>query len=361
LPAAFVKRIALFLPNWIGDVVMATPAIRAVREAFPAADLAAVCKPYVADVLAGSPWFRDVILSDKKGPRSQQLFAVARRLREKPPDAAVLFPNSFRTALLARLGGCRRIVGFRRYARGFLLTDRLEYKTDDRGRFVPSPVIDDYNRLAVALGTADPGHRMELFTTPADEAAANAVWERFGLARYSRIVVLNPGAAFGAAKHWPVGSFAQLARMLAQRVGCGVLVLCGPNEREMARQIAADSRSPHTFSLSDTSLSLGLTKAIVRRADLLVTTDSGPRHFAAAFGTPVVTLFGPTHIEWTETYFDRAVHLQKEVPCGPCQRRVCPTDHRCMRELLPAEVFNAAVRLLTRFPLPTESECRRVA
>ena len=130
----------------------------------------------------------------------------------------------------------------------------------------------------------------------------------------------------------------------------------------MARRIAAGARSPHVFALSDTPLSLGLTKALVRRADLLVTTDSGPRHFAAALGTPVVTLFGPTHIGWTETYFEKAIHLQKEVPCGPCQRRVCPLDHhRCMKELTPAEVFAAAHRLLTKFPLPTESECRRVA
>jgi heptosyltransferase II len=86
----------------------------------------------------------------------------------------------------------------------------------------------------------------------------------------------------------------------------------------------------------------------VRRADLLVTTDSGPRHFAAAFGTPVVTLFGPTHIAWTETYYSKAIHLQKQVPCGPCQRRVCPLDHRCMKELTPAEVFAAATALLKR-------------
>src|SRR5262245_35190088 len=128
---------------------MATPAVRAVRDTFPAADLVAVCKPYVADVLAGSPWFREVILADKRGPRSQRLFPVSHRLRANPPDAAVLFPNSFRTALLARLGGCRRVVGFARYGRSLLLSYKLYAKTDARGRFVPMPAIDDYNRLAV--------------------------------------------------------------------------------------------------------------------------------------------------------------------------------------------------------------------
>jgi heptosyltransferase-2 len=354
-----MTRISLFLPNWVGDVVMATPAIRAVRNHFPSADLVAVCKPYVADVIAGSPWFRDVILFDRSGPRDRRFWAVVRRLRRQRIDAGILFPNSFRTALLARLGGCRRVVGFARYGRSLLLSDRLRPVTDSRGRLIPSPIIDDYNRLAVALGTPDPAHRMELFTTPGDEAAAGTVWDRLGLLRYSRVIGLNPGAAFGAAKHWPAARFAALARMLTQRLGCGVVVLCGPTERDIARRIGDESRSPHVVSLADSPLSLGLTKAVVRRLTLLVTTDSGPRHFAAAFDRPVVSLFGPTHIEWTETNFDKAVHLQKAVPCGPCQKRVCTLDHRCMRDLHPEEVFAAVEQLLTRFPLPIERGVRR--
>jgi heptosyltransferase-2 len=351
-----MKRIALFLPNWIGDVVMATPAIRAIRERFPAAELVAVCKPYVADVLAGAPWFAETVLADKHGPRDQRALAVVRRLRAKPLEAAVLFPNSFRTALLARLGGARRIVGFSRYWRGWFLTDRLRATTDARGRRVPAPIIDDYNRLAGALGTPDPGHRMELFTTAQDEAAADAVWQRFALYRYSRVAVLNSGGAFGAAKDWGADHFAQLARALSTRLGCGVLVACGPNERETARRIAEESRSPNVFAMSDEPLSLGLTKAVVRRGDLLVTTDSGPRHFGAAFGRPVVALFGPTHIEWTETYYANEIRLQKKLECGPCQQRVCPLGHhRCMRELTPAEVFAAAVQVLRR------GEVRRAA
>ena len=113
-----------------------------------------------------------------------------------------------------------------------------------------------------------------------------------------------------------------------------------------ARRIAEESRRREVYCLADSELSLGLTKAVVRRCDLLVTTDSGPRHFAAAFGRPVVTLFGPTHIAWTETFHAAATHLQKEVPCGPCQKRVCPLDHKCMTSLMPAEVFEATDRLL---------------
>jgi heptosyltransferase-2 len=334
-----MRAVAVFLPNWIGDVVMATPAVRAVRAHFPAAKLLAVGKPYVADTLAGAPWFDATIPADRR------VWPVARELRRHRADAAVLFPNSFRAALAARLGGCRTVVGFARYFRDGLLSHRLYPTRDGRGRPKPVPVVDDYNRVVRLLGVPDPGHRMELFTTPADEAAADAVWAKLGLHRYRRVVGLNPGGAFGAAKHWPAEHFATVAKAFADR-GLGVVALCGPGERDIARDIAGRAG---VTSLADTPLSLGLTKAVVRRLGLLVTTDSGPRHFAAAFGVPVVTLFGPTHVGWTETYFPQAIHLQKPMPCGPCQQRLCPLGHhRCMTELTPAEVLAAAEMLSPR-------------
>jgi len=341
-----VERIALFLPNWIGDVVMATPAVRAVRERFPAAHLIAVCKPYVSALLDGSPWFNQVILSDKRGPRSQRSIAVITQLRQHRPDAAVLFSNSFRTAVVAWLGGCRQRVGFARYGRSPLLTDRLNAEKDAHGRYKPMPIINDYNRLVRPLGVNDPGHRLELHTTSADEHAAAGVWAKHHLQRHPEVIAFNTGGAFGSAKQWPVESFVQLARQCVERRGSAVLVLCGPSERDVAREIVSRAKLPQVVSLADEQLSLGLSKACVKRADLLVTTDSGPRHFAAAFDRPVVTLFGPTFIEWTDTFFSKAINLQKKVPCGPCQQRECPLDHACMRDLCVNDVFRAAEELL---------------
>jgi heptosyltransferase-2 len=258
---------------------------------------------------------------------------------------AVLFPNSFRSALVAWLAGIRRRIGYDRYFRRWLLTDALAPIRENNGKIAVRPVLDAYNLLAARMGVT-PTRRMRLYTTKADEKAADAVWSKFGLDQYPEVIALNPGAAFGAAKQWPVEHFARLARSLVNRRAAGVLVLCGPSERELAQQIVKQANCSDLFSLADEALSLGLSKACVRRCDLLVTTDSGPRHFAAAFGRPVVTLFGPTHIGWTETYFSRAIHLQKPVPCGPCQLRTCPLDHRCMKELSPEEVFVASERLL---------------
>ena len=345
-----MPTIALFLPNWIGDVVMATPAIRAVREHFPSARLLGVCRPYVAATLDGAPWFDDLVLFDKSGPREHREVGVIRRLRRERAAAAVLFPNSFRSAAVAALGRCRRRIGFDRFGRALLLTDILHPTRDQNGRRVPRPVIDDYNRLVAPLGVPDPGHRMELFTTPDDEYAADQVWADNGLHRFPEVVGLNSSGAFGAAKLWPAAHFATLARDLVDRRGCSVLVVCGPNERANAREIVRLADRPQVMSLADRPVSLGLTKACVRRLDLLVTTDSGPRHFAGAFGVPVVSLFGPTFIEWTETYYPKGINLQKKVPCGPCQLRVCPLDHRCMIELTPGEATAAALDLLHRFP-----------
>jgi heptosyltransferase-2 len=340
-------NVAVFLPNWIGDAVMATPALRALRTHFRGARIIGVLKPYVAGVLEGGDWFDETILNNG-GPWSQGIWATARKLR-RGTDLAVLFPNSFRSALTAWFGGCKKRIGYARYGRGPLLTHKLEPIRDARGKITPSPIIDAYNRIAEVAGCPAPSHRMELFTTPRDEGAADDVWHGSDLSKCAEVVCLNPGAAFGSAKCWPIAHFAVLARELVDRRGCGVLVLCGPSERAMADRIVGLARRSAVHSLGNYPLSLGLTKACVRRASLLITTDSGPRHFAAAFDRPAVTLFGPTHIAWTETYHAKAVHLQHQVPCGPCQKRVCPMrHHRCMDELTPSVVFDAANQLSSR-------------
>lgn len=189
-------NIAVFVPGWIGDVVMATPAFRALRRQFADARLIAVAKPYTVGVLDAAPWFDEVLAGESVLPQ-------ARELRRRQIDLAVLFSNSFRTALIAWLGGCRQRVGFARHWRTWLLTGALHAARDERGRLVPSPALDSYNALARYVGCPDPGTRLELFTTPEDEAAAERVWS---LARLGggAVIGLNPGAAFGAAKCWPM-------------------------------------------------------------------------------------------------------------------------------------------------------------
>ncbi|RUL86741.1 lipopolysaccharide heptosyltransferase II [Tautonia sociabilis] len=341
-------RIVVFCPNLVGDTVMATPTLRALRGGFPEARIVGLLKPGVAPTLAGAPWLNDVILFHPKAPeRDRRMPGVIHRLRDERFDLAVLLPNSIRSALMAALGGVERRVGYARGGRGVLLTDRLLAPRDERGRFRPVPIVEYYLALARHLNCPVDSISCELFTTEADERAADEAWRRLGLEGDRPVVCLNTGGAFGPAKNWPEGHFATLARRLVDELRVKVLVVCGPAERASVRQIVAQASHPDVVSLADEAVSLGLTKASVRRSALLVTTDSGPRHFAAGFGVPVVSLFGPTHIAWTRTYHPMAVHLQQPVPCGPCQKPVCPLGHhRCMTELMPDAVFEESRRLL---------------
>jgi heptosyltransferase II len=341
-------KIAVFCPNLIGDTVMATPSFRALRRGFPDAMLTAVIKPRVAPTLDGTTWFDELIhLDSASRERDERMVSVVRRLRRTRFDVAVLFPNSIRSAWIAWLADIPRRVGFVRHGRGLLLTDRLHYPLDAAGRRLPTPIVESYLKLARRLGCPVESVRTELATTGDDEALATSAWSELGLIAGERVVCLNTGGAFGPAKNWPSAHYSELARRLAHEAGVAVLVLCGPNERAGAREIAVAAGHPRVVSLADRSLSIGLTKACVRRSALLITTDSGPRHFAAAFNTPVITLFGPTHVNWTRTYHPRAWNVLHPVPCGPCQRPVCPEGHhRCMRELTPGAVFRVALRAL---------------
>lgn len=345
-------KIGIFLPNWVGDVVMATPALRALREHFgDRAQLVGIMRPYVADVLAGTSWLDEHLLFD---PRSsdpgQHGVGFFWRLRRAQLDTAIVLPNSWRTALWARASGAKERIGYVRGGRGWLLSRKL-YPQKANGRFTPSPVLDYFLDLAYAAGAPPSSKRVELATLPADERAADAVWARFRFPRGNRVVTLNTGGAFGAAKLWPTGYFASLARRLATEEKQSVLVVCGPQERKLAQEIVRGAAHPQVQSLADEPLSIGLSKACIRRSRLLVTTDSGPRHFAAAFDVPVVTLFGPTDIAWSENYHPGAVHLQLELDCVPCQQRTCPLGHhRCMRDLSIEEVYRAVRNQLKMAP-----------
>lgn len=340
--------IVVFCPNLVGDTVMATPAVRTLRQSFPDARLLGVIKPHVAPTLDGNPWFDDLILFDPKSQdRQKRSLAVRSRLRSERPDVCLLLPNSFRSALLAFSARIPRRVGYARGGRGVLLTDPLTVPRNAEGGRLPVPIVEYYLALVRRLGCRVESVRPELATTAADESAADRAWSALGLTPDRPVVCLNTGGAFGPAKSWPAPYFSTLARRLVDEAGVRVLVVCGPSERSAAREIVGGAGRPDVVSLADMDLNIGLTKACVRRSALMITTDSGPRHFAAAFGVPVISLFGPTHIAWTRTYHPHAVHLFHPVPCGPCQKPVCPEGHhRCMTELTPEFVFQAAVRML---------------
>jgi heptosyltransferase-2 len=158
--------------------------------------------------------------------------------------------------------------------------------------------------------------------------------------------MINAGAQYGAAKCWLPEHFAAVADRLVERHNATILLSGTPRERRILDAIQRHMTHA-AVDLSSKGLTLGSLKEIVRRCDLMITNDTGPRHIAAAFGVPVVTVFGPTHPEWTEIYFPQERKVSVNVFCGPCQKKRCPLDHRCMREVTPDMVLTQAQQLLT--------------
>ena len=343
-------KIGIFLPNWIGDTAMSTPTLRALRTRFgPRAEMVGVLRPYVSEVLAGADLLHDQIFFHPRATvPSQRPLAVARELRRRKLDMVVLLTNSFRSAAMARFSGAPVRAGFVRNGRGLLLTHKLYFPRLGLRR-LPVSAMDNYLQIAYVLGCEPQLPRVELATLPYDEAAADAVWSKCHLPHGRQVVVLNSGGAYGSTKLWPSEHFASLARRIVDELKLAVLVTCGPAEREIARRIVRQADHPRVVSLADESVSIGLTKACVRRSRLLVTTDSGPRFFAVAFGVPLVTLFGPTHQGWSQTHDPNEICLQRDMPCGPCGRRTCPLGHHdCMRSLGVDTVYRAVVAQLAR-------------
>lgn len=342
-------RLALLLPNWIGDAVMATPALRALRRRFAGDELIGIAQPVICELLRGHPaldalWPMPTARTYPFG----RARALAPRLRDGRFDLAVHFTNSLGTAAAAAFARVPARIGYVRRGRGPLLTRRLRPPRDQNGR--PIAAIDYYLGLAEALGCPPESPQMELTTTAADEAAADRLWESFGARAGRPTVVLNNSGAFGAAKLWTEPSVAALARRILRELDYNALLLAGPAEAAAAARIVAGAGGAGIYSTA-AAPTLGLSKAAVRRSRIMVSTDSGPRHFAPAFGVPVVSLFGPTdpHRTALHTPLDRWVRL--ELDCSPCQQRVCPLGHhRCMRELGVDTVWAAMIAQLERFP-----------
>ncbi|HEY3394563.1 MAG TPA: lipopolysaccharide heptosyltransferase II [Lacipirellulaceae bacterium] len=345
-------RLGIFLPNWLGDVVMATPAIRALRELVgPQGRLIGIMRPYVSDVLSGANWFDETILYEKQlGRFGFASRCVYDRLRCAELDRVVLLTNSLRTAWMAFRSGARERIGYAGDMRSWLLT-----KSFPRPR-APLATVDGYLQLASAAGAKIESRRLELKTTAADERAADMAWETLRLPSAERVVLLNSGGAYGAAKRWPAEHFAELARRIVFDAGYPVLVNCGPAERTVAQEIEALADDPRVVSLARfDELPIGLTKACIRRSRVVVSTDSGPRHIAIAFGKPVVTLFGPTDPAATAIDYDRETCLSLWLDCQPCMARECPLGHhRCMRELTVETVY-AAVRQVLNEEIATDA------
>lgn len=345
------RNIAVFLPTWVGDAVMATPTLRALRRGAPDARITYVGRPAAIETLDHLPFFNDRVLDiSHKGHRRASFFHMARILRKRRFDLALLLPNSFRSAAVATFAGIPRIAGYARDGRGWLLTDKLEPPRDPAGRFLPIPAVEYYARLLELLDVPFDPAPMSLAVAPRDAEAAEAMIAASG-AGARPLVMLNPGASFGVSKMWSPARFAAVADALSAQRGFRTIINVSPAERDIGIAVAQAMTVPPAINMADYRPSLGLLKALVCQCALLVTNDTGARHVGAAFGIGVVTVFGSTDPLWSRIDYPRERIVRIPLSCSPCQQRFCPQPagpfyHKCMNDISPDMVLQQALQLL---------------
>jgi len=335
-------------PNWLGDAVMALPAIGDLRRHFPRSRLLVAARKSVADLFAMTPVADEVVVLEWAGrlwSRAARRADVA-RLRSLRADVSVLLPNSFASAWLVKSAGIRERWGYAADLRDHLLS-----------RAVPRPAIrvhqsEYYRRLMKGLDIENGSRAPDLIVLDRSLSDARALLAAKGWDGRRPFVVMAPGAAYGGAKRWPSAYFADVAAQLIrhQQADC---VLIGSSADAAAtnwvRTLVPEDSRARVIDLAGAT-QLDTLAGVLRLASACLSNDSGAMHLAGAVGVPLAALFGPTRERETSPLTGpggRTEVLINHVWCRPCMLRECPLDHRCMNGLLPARVVSAVTDLMT--------------
>jgi len=338
-----INRMVVRCPNWVGDIVMATPLFDCLKANFPRAEIAAVIRPKASGVIKDGPWFSRMIAVNDRNWRG--LKETARQIKEFKPEMGVVLPNSIRSILAVWLGGAGDIYGYRRNFRGVLLKGGPK-PLRKNGAIKAIPMTEYYLEIGRWLGLKMPENALpRLYMSEQIRQQGDELLQRYGITAGEQVIGLNPGASFGSSKCWPPEYFAQLAEMLEKRLNARIILFTGPGEEPIAEAIMNQTRAKLIDATPDKVDLEGL-KPLVQRCDLLITNDTGPRHYAAALGVPVVVLMGPTNPEYTFYRQDNEEVIRIDLPCSPCHKKVCPTEHECMKAITPEIVLEKSLKLL---------------
>ena len=322
---------------------MATPTFDCLRQNFPEAKITGLIRPYARGVIEDGPWFDQLMdCNDKSINGLIKLIATIHNLK---PDLTVVLPNSFRAAMIARVGGWKHIYGYRREGRSIFLSGGPRPKRNNHG-IIPVAMREYYLEICRWLQLKIPQvTRPRLFLSDAITAKGEKLLQDYGIRSNDMVIGLNPGAKFGSSKCWPPHYFASLADLLAVRWNCKLLLFIGPGEEDLGRYIVETSRAAIIDTGPD-KVDLALLKPLIKRCQLLVTNDTGPRHYAVAFKVPVIVIMGPTDPRYTDTNLNETLVLRQELDCSPCHRKICSLDHECMVGIRPEDVLKGSEKLL---------------
>jgi heptosyltransferase-2 len=334
-----IKRVVVRGTNWVGDAAMSVPALRELRRVLPAAHITLCTRKNLAGLFEDADFLDDVLIYERGKNAIQTVRRNARNWREREFDLAVLLPNSFESALAAKLGKAKNRIGYKTDNRGFLLTHALnvpEWKSVRHEIFYYLNIVAELEKLL--SGKTDVFERepdISLVVSEQRKSAARSFLLENGVDFKRKIIALCPSSTNSRAKRWGAEKYAALADLFGETAN--VILVGAPDELEVSAEVVKNAKSELILFTGKTTLSE--LAAVLSLADFLVTNDTGPAHIAPSVGTKTVVIFGPTIPATTRPFSDLAEIVRKPPACAPCMLRDCPIDHRCMTAITPEEVF----------------------
>src|SRR5215217_2865902 len=357
-----IKRVVVRGTNWVGDSVMTVPALRALRRVLPDAHITLVIRPGAKGIFSEADFIDDVLVYDRKGAWS--VFGHVREWKRRKFDLAVLFQNAFEAALIPFLAGVPLRLGYATESRQALLTHPLplpDWRSSRHEVFYYLYLVTALEQMLFGRSTiceAEPDASIQL--AESRKAAAADLLRAYGVNEGDSVIAICPGSINSRAKRWPAEAYAALAdRLIDSRRK--VLLIGSKDEVDVSQDVTRRMRNQPVLLTGKTTLDQ--ITAVLDRADLIVTNDTGPAHIGSALGRPTIVIFGPTNPLTTRPFAPDAEVVRHPPECAPCMLRDCPIDHRCMTAITVDEVFERSQVLLKRgsFAKTVRSLCDSVA
>ena len=339
-------RLLVRATNWVGDAILALPALAAVRRRFAGAHIGVLALPYVAQIYQGQGIADELIAYDRTGRhagiRGRERLALT--LKEKQFDTALLLQNAFDAAWVAWRAGIPQRIGYDRDGRGLLLTKAI---AAPRAGEIPAHEKFYYLELLRRAGWLDALPEVSEIALRVDAADAGSAEEKLrslGARAGALRIAVGAGASYGSAKCWPPDRFASALNQVQRESDADVVLFGTPSETEVSAAIQAGLARPALDMTGRTQIAE--LPALLSRCGAFLGNDSGAMHVAAAVGLPVVAVFGPTDPWGTAPVTPRSTIVQQKPYCSPCFLRRCPTDHRCMTAVTPEMVSRQLLRIV---------------
>jgi heptosyltransferase-2 len=324
--------------NWIGDAVMTLPALRRLRSIYPEAHIALHTREWAEGVFRDLDVINEILAIPRSAGKLESVRSQARQLRPHKFDLAVLFPNSFESALVTRLSNIPKRLGYATQGRSFLLTDPLEVPEWKGSRHESEYYLN-------LCGTPrSPLDQIKLVVSEERKIDAKRLLSEYGVETTKPVIAFGAGSTNSRAKRWPAENFAKLSDMIAAETGSAPVFMGSQDEADVTRKIVQTAE--HSFVDLCGKTDLATATAILSVADLFISNDMGLAHIAAATGTPTIVIFGPTKDETTRPLGPHIEIIRENVDCSPCMLRDCPIDHRCMTRIGPERVLESALKML---------------